>query len=77
MPPPFWDDDNYWMECVRRSKSNSAVNGWQDLVDYVKSGKADDRTLSGLHIAIRALSQECWEQLCERRKASRLKRYSR
>lgn len=72
-----WDADDFWLECVRRSKSNSAVNGWQDIVDFVKSGQADDRTLSGITAALRSLSQECGRQLSERREAQRIKRYAR
>lgn len=72
-----WDNDDFWLECVRRSKSNSAVNGWLDLVEFVKSGQADDRTLSGMTAAIRSLSQECGRQLSERREAKRIKRYAR
>lgn len=63
--------DDYWMECVRRSKSNSAISGFADLVDFIESGNADDRTLSGMHGALRSLSQECWDQLSERRAALR------
>ena len=70
-----FDDDGYWLECVRRSGSNSAVNGWSDLVEFVQSGRADDRTISGLHAAIRSLSQECQRQLSERREAKRLASY--
>lgn len=67
MSQPF-DRDDFWLECVRRSKSNSAVNGWGDLVDYIKSGQADAATLSGMHAALRSLSQECLDQLAERRR---------
>lgn len=72
-----WDTDNFWLECVRRSRSNSAVNGWLDLVDYVKSGQADDGTLSGITAALRSLSQECGRQLSERREKQRIQRYAR
>lgn len=72
-----WDNDGFWLERVRRTKSNSAVNGWLDLVDYIKSGRADTLTLSGLTVALRSLSQECQRQLSERREAERLKRYAR
>lgn len=58
-----FDDDGYWMDCVRRSKSNSAVNAWADIVEYVKSGQADERTLRGLRCALRDLSQHCGDQI--------------
>lgn len=73
----MWDSDDYWMECIRRSKSNSAVSGWLDLVEFVKAGTADDRTLSGMHVALRALSQEVGRQLSEKRETARIKRYGR
>lgn len=69
-----FDEDKYWEEAVRRSGSNSAVNGWLDLVEFIQSGQADDKTLSGLFCAIRSLSQECSKQLAERRETARLRR---
>jgi hypothetical protein len=69
-----FDDDDYWTEAVRRTGSNSAVSGWQDLVDFVRSGRADERALSGLHAALRSLSQNCHDQLAEKRKLARLRR---
>lgn len=64
-----FDDDGYWMECVRRSKSNSAVNAWAEMVEYVESGKADDRTLRGMRCALRELATHCSDQLHQRLEA--------
>jgi hypothetical protein len=74
--PHAFDEDGYWADCVRRSGHNLAVNGWLDLVEYVSSGRADDRTLSGLNAALRSLSQSCRDQLHERRERARLDRYA-
>lgn len=70
-----FDDDGYWQGVVARTGSNSAVNGWADLVAFVESGRADDRALSGLHVALRSLSQECHRQLSARKEAKRLASY--
>jgi hypothetical protein len=70
-----FDDDDYWLECIRRSGSNSCVAGWGDMKAFIQSGRADDRTLSGFYVALRALSQEAQRQLSERREAQRLARY--
>jgi hypothetical protein len=72
---PRWDDDGYWLDCVRRTKSNSAIAGFKDFADFIESGAADDRALSGISSALRSLSQHCRDQLSERREAQRLARY--
>jgi hypothetical protein len=70
-----FDEDGYWLDCIRRSGSNSAVSGWQDIAEFLQSGRADDRTLSGMFCALRALSQEAQRQLSERKEVQRLARY--
>jgi hypothetical protein len=74
--PSRWDDDGYWLECVRKSKSNSAVAGFLDFVAFIESGAADDRALSGIAAALRSLSQRCRDELSERKEAQRLARYN-
>lgn len=66
-----FDEDGYWLSCIARSGSNSAVNGWADLAAFLLSGQADDRTLHGAHAALRGLSQRCQDQITERREAKR------
>lgn len=70
------DEDGYWLDCIRRSGSNSVTSGYQDIVDFVVSGRADNRTLSGMHSAFRALAQQCRTQLSERLETERLARYN-
>lgn len=70
-----FDDDGYWQEVIARTGSNSVANGWADVVAFVESGRADDRALSGLHVALRSLSQECQRQLSARKEARRLEMY--
>lgn len=70
-----YDEDGYWLECVRRSGSNSATSGYQDIVEFVLSGQADDKTLSGMSAAFRSLHQECNRQISARREAKRLESY--
>lgn len=67
-----FDDDGYWLECIRRSKSNSVVSGWMDIVDYACSGQADDRTLRGLRCALRDLAQKCSDEINQRREDAKL-----
>jgi hypothetical protein len=70
-----YDEDDYWLSCIARGGSNSAVNGWADLVAYIESGTADDRSLWGAQAALRSLSQRCQDQITERREAKRKERY--
>jgi len=67
----MFDPDEYWLECIRRSKSNSVVSGWMDIVDYACSGQADESTLRGLRCALRDLSQKCSDQINERRERAK------
>jgi hypothetical protein len=71
----IYDEDEYWLECVRRSGSNSVVSGWADIAAFLASGRADDRALAGLQASLRSLSQWAGTQLSERREAARLARY--
>lgn len=71
-----WDDDDYWMECIRRTKSNSAISAFADFAEFIESGQMDDRALSGIASALRGLSQHCSDELSQRREAKRLERYN-
>lgn len=75
MTPYHFDEDDYWLECIRRSGSNSVTAGWADIVSYLATGRADARTLSGMAAALRGLSQEAQRQLSKRREEERLERY--
>lgn len=70
-----FDADDYWLSCISRGGSNSAANGWADLVAYLESGNADDTTLWGAMSALRALSQRCQDQITQRREAKRKAHY--
>jgi hypothetical protein len=71
-----WDDDNYWLDCIRRTKSNSAISAFIEFAEFVEQGEMDDRALSGIAVALRSLSQRCSDELSQRREAKRLERYN-
>lgn len=58
-----FDGDEYWLNCLRRSKSNSVVSGWLDIVDFATSGQADESTLRGIRCAMRDLAQKCSDEI--------------
>lgn len=76
--PAQADDAGYWLNVIRqRTGRNSVTSAFADIADYLASGQADERALSGLHVALRSLSQEAHKQLSERREQARLARYRR
>ncbi len=62
-------EDNYWLDCIRLSSSNSCVAGWSDIRDFIASDRIDDKALMGFHAALRALSQQAQQKLSLRREA--------
>lgn len=67
------DDDGYWSEVAQKTGSNSAVEGFELLKGFVESGTASDRALWGMFSALRALSQDCQDQIVARRAGKRMK----
>lgn len=48
--------DDFWMTCVSRLGSNSAVDGFESLSDLIASGRLTARELRSLSSALRSLS---------------------
>jgi hypothetical protein len=64
-------DNDFWSEIVRRTGSNSAVEGHALLKSFVESGTASDRALWGMFSVLRSLSQQCQDQINARRASKR------
>lgn len=62
-----YDEEDFWGEVIRKTGSNSASEGWESLKRLIQSGDVSTSSLWGIHSALRSLSQECQNQISERR----------
>lgn len=51
------DEEEFWMDLVRRTGSNLAVEGFAHIEDLIADDRLDETTLRRLHGALRSLSQ--------------------
>lgn len=57
--------DHFWMTCVSRLGSNSAVDGFDSLSDLIASGRLSARELRSLSSALRSLSGRATDAAAE------------
>ncbi len=57
--------DQFWMTCVSRLGSNSAVDGFDSLSDLIASGRLSARELRSLSSALRSLSGRATDAAAE------------
>ena len=51
------DEEEFWLDFVRRTGSNLAVDGFGHIEDLIANDRLDETTLRRLHGALRSLSQ--------------------
>ena len=54
--------DEFWMNAVRRSGSNSATAGFADLEDIIDGGQLTVRQLRAMGGALRSISQKAYDR---------------
>lgn len=52
------DDQEFWLDFVRLTGSNMAVDGFAHIEALIDSDRLNERTLRRLHGALRSLSQK-------------------
>lgn len=52
------DDDEFWLDLVRLTGSNMAVEGFAHIEELIDSDRLDEPTLRRLFAALRSLSQK-------------------
>lgn len=52
------DDEEFWLDLVRRTGSNLAVDGFGHIEDLISGDRLDETTLRRLHGALRSLAQQ-------------------
>jgi len=51
-------EDEFWLDFVRRTGSNMAVEGFAHIEELIDGNRLDERTLRQLYSALRSLSQK-------------------
>lgn len=64
------EDDEFWLDLVRRTGSNMAVEGFAHIEELIDGDRLDEATLRRLHGALRSISQKAWTKaaMLERRR---------
>lgn len=56
------DEEAFWLDLVRRSGSNMAVDGYAQIEDIIHSNRLDEASLRRLSVALRSLHQQALER---------------
>ncbi len=59
------DDEEFWLDLVRKTGSNLAVDGFGHIEDLIHENRLDEHTLRRLHGALRSLSQQALTKASE------------
>lgn len=59
------DEEEFWLDFVRRTGSNLAVEGFGHIEDLIVNDRLDESTLRRLHSALLSLSQRALDKAGE------------
>ena len=61
----MFNNEEFWLDLVRRTGSNLAVEGFSHIEDLIRDDRLDETTLRRLHGSLRSLAQRAADKADE------------